>query len=345
MTNAFRAHFGTRAPVLRRRRPWLLACGAVLVAAVASVAASAATVPVSTFVSLDPSAGEFTEGLAIDHRGNLYVGVAFQGAILKFAPDGTRSTLATLDVGDGLLVGLAADADGDVYAALDSFDPATQGIWRVSRTGTVARIAALDPNGFPNGLAFDDHGNLYVTDSTLGTIWRIRACGRTATAWSTSPLLAPRPGPDGGTGANGIALWHGSVYVSNSDDNSIVRIRMNPDGSAGAATTYARSPAIGDADGIAFDSRGRLYVASSFRSNTLVRLAPDGTIQTLATAADGLDYTASVAFGTSHGERGDLYFTNAGVNFGTPSVMKADVGVGGSLEDGQATTCRAGGMR
>ena len=297
---------------------------------VSPLAATAATVPLKTVVSLDPAANEFTEGLAIDRRGNLYVGLALQGRILKVTPDGVRSTLATLPIGGGLAVGLAVDAPGNVYAAVDSFDPATHGIWRITPRGASERIAALDPTGFPNGLAFDNRGDLFVTDSALGTIWRISRWGGAATAWLQSPLLAGDPINGFGTGANGIAFWHGDVYVSNSDRMSIVRVPVNRDGSAGTPTIYASGPAIGYADGIAFDALGSLYVASSFLSNTLVRIAPDRTVQTLATAADGLDYTASVAFGTSHGERTQLYFTNAGVNFGAPSVMKADVGVPGN---------------
>ena len=185
------------------------------------------------------------------------------------------------------------------------------------------------PPAFPNGLAFDQHGNLFVTDSSLGTIWRIPSRGGAATAWLSSPLLAGDPSLSG-TGANGIAFWHGDVYVANSDQMSIVRVPVSRNGSAGTPRVYVADPSIGFADGIAFDARGSLYVASSFTSNTLVRIAPDRTIQLLATAADGLDYTASVVFGTSHGDRTKLYFTNAGVNFGTPSVMTADVGVPGN---------------
>jgi hypothetical protein len=48
----------------------------------------------------------------------------------------------------------------------------------------------------------------------------------------------------------------------------------------------------------------------------------------LATAADGLDYLASVAFGTGD-EATSLFIANVGVVFGTPTVMKALVGATG----------------
>jgi hypothetical protein len=67
---------------------------------------------------------------------------------------------------------------------------------------------------------------------------------------------------------------------------------------------------------------GSLYVVNSLLTNTLVRIASDRTLETLATAADGLDYPASMAFGTGRRERTQLYIANVGVNFGLPSVMK-----------------------
>jgi sugar lactone lactonase YvrE len=293
------------------------------------LAAAPATVPLTSVVALNPSANEYPEGITIDKRGNVYVGLAFDGRILKLAPDGARSTLAALPIGGGALIGLAVDASGNVYAAVASFDPATHGIWRVSPQGASARIAALDPTGFPNGLAFDDRGNLFVSDSLLATVWRIGKGGGPAEAWLQSPLLAGDPINGSGFGANGVAFWRGDLYVANTDRGSIVRVPVNPGGSAGTPTTYVADPAIHFADGIAFDVRGNLYVASSVLTNTLVRIAPDRTLETLASAADGLDYTASLAFGTGRGERTHLYFTNAGVNFGRPSVMTASVGVPG----------------
>jgi hypothetical protein len=45
----------------------------------------------------------------------------------------------------------------------------------------------------------------------------------------------------------------------------------------------------------------------------------------LATAADGLDYPASIAFGLGD-DASSLYIANVGAAFGTPSVMRATIG-------------------
>jgi sugar lactone lactonase YvrE len=308
----------------------LIACLVLLAAALAAPGAAVpATVPLRTVLSLDPNANEYPEGIAIDRRGNIYFGLAADGRILRLGPNGSRSTLTTLPIGTGLLLGLAVDEFGNVYAGLASFDPATHGIWRITPDGESHRYAALDPTGFPNGLAFDDRGNLYASDSYLATVWRIGPGGGTAEPWLQSPLLAGDPVNGFGIGANGVAFWRGDLYVANTDRGSIVRVPVGTDGAAGTPAVYVANPAIAFADGIAFDVRGSLYVVNSLLTNTLVRIAPDRTLETLATAADGLDYCASVAFGTGRSERTQLYIANVGANFNRPSVMKADVGVPG----------------
>jgi len=91
------------------------------------------------------------------------------------------------------------------------------------------------------------------------------------------------------------------------------------DGKPPRAKLFVQDPALVSADGIAFDETHNLYVAVD-RQNTLTRISPEGTITTLATASDGLDYPASTSFHQGHGTRKLLYFTNAGRIFNTPSL-------------------------
>jgi hypothetical protein len=304
--------------------------------------------PVSTVYAFDASKGEFLEGLAIDKAGNVYVGLAFLGEIWKFTPDGTPSLFATLDIGQfgGALIGLAFDDEGTLYACNVSNVAGTHGIWKVDRLGRATLFAALDPlshpeatpltpfppfgspalqYGFPNGMAFDEHENLYVGDSALGLIWKITKSGK-ATVWLQDPLLDVTS-PDG-FGANDIEFDRGILFVSNLQQGSVVRIKVSEQGRRPLAEVFVQDPSLIGADGLAFDVRHNLYMANDVQ-NTLVRIDPDGKITTLATTGSGLDYPASTSFDQSRGQRTVLYFTNAGLNFGTPSLQKVDVGVKG----------------
>jgi len=279
---------------------------------------------VTTVVTFDPS--QFTEGLAIDKQGNIYVGFYYTGQILKMTPQGEQSILATLDVSGlvgGGLVGFALDEEGDLYVCDASGEPATHGIWKVERSGASRLFAALDPTGFPNAIALDKAGNLFVTDSYLGEIWKISPSGE-AKVWLQDPLLAPVFA----YGANGIEFDVGALFVANTDQGTILRIKLGDDDRPRRPEVFVQSPALVGADGIAFDVRHNLYVAVDYQ-NTLVSVSPDGEITTLATVSDGLDFPASTSFGQSHGQRKFLFWTNGGYNFAKPNLQKLDVGVPG----------------
>jgi sugar lactone lactonase YvrE len=290
-----------------------------------------AAVQVQTLATFDPSKGEFPEGVAVDRRQNVYVGLALTGEIRRFDPQGGSSTLATLPVGAGFLLGLATDARGNVYAALASFDPATHGVWRVKRDGSQERIAALPANGVPNGLAFDATGNLYVTDSALGAVWRIRPRGR-PDLFVQHPLLESQPGSPV-PGANGIALGHRALLVTNTRFGRIVRIPIECHGTAGEPTTLIERADLVGADGVALDVRLNLYVAmfGGSAGGRLVRISPDGRVEELAGEADGLTGPASLAFGTGGNTRSALFITNFDLISTTPkpALARADVGIPG----------------
>ena len=80
---------------------------------------------VQTFVTFDPAAGEFPEGIAVDKYGNVYVSMIELDQIWKIDPSGNRSVLAEIAVPGEGPAGLAVDAAGTVYAAIPAFDLAT----------------------------------------------------------------------------------------------------------------------------------------------------------------------------------------------------------------------------
>src|SRR5206468_13022075 len=134
----------------------------------------------------------------------------------------------------------------------------------------------------PNGLAFGPGGDLYVTDSILGAVWRLPRGGGTSEIWEQSPLLAGTGvfGLGFPLGANGIGYRNGELFVTNTEIGSIVRIPVLPDGSAGTPRLVAQGAALFGADGITVDVAGNLYVAVNPQS-TIVRVAPAGAVTTL----------------------------------------------------------------
>jgi sugar lactone lactonase YvrE len=327
----------------RKQLCWKLVVGYLLAAVLmlALFAPVLAAGHVKTVIEYDRDAGQLPEGVAVDKTGNVYVSLAPLGIIERMSPDGAVTTFAALPPpepdGFGLL-GLAVDAPGNVYAANATANPATQGVYRIGADGVAERVAGSEAISAPNSLAFDKQGNLYVTDTIFGAVWRIPR-GGAAELWLHHETLVgfvlPDPAaPPVPLGANGIAYWKGSLYVANTSEAHIVRIPILGDGSAGTPEIVVKDPLeLTPLDGIALDVHGNIYAAVIAQSK-VVKIDPNsGAITTVATAADGLDFTASLAFGTGNGERQSLYATNFTIGppgGAGPALVKIDAGVPGN---------------
>jgi sugar lactone lactonase YvrE len=284
-------------------------------------------------VAFDASLGEFPEGVAIDREGDLLVSIAPLGQVRKIGSDGSQSVLATLGAP---AFGLAVDRSGDVYAAVASFDPATHGVWRIDRDGNSQRLAGSEDIVFPNAIALSPaQKTLYVTDSVLGAVWRIEL-GDAAQLWTRHSLLQGTGiiRPDGlPLGANGIVFHGHALFVAVTEGARIVRIPVQPDGSPGEPAVFAAAPQLFTVDGLGADERGDLY-AVIIGFHQVIRISRDGSeMTTIATADDGLDFPASIAFGRRERPGLVAFVTNFAVRPSAhperpgPGVVRIPVGV------------------
>jgi sugar lactone lactonase YvrE len=283
------------------------------------VASPAASNGGSIVARFDPGAGEFPEGVAVAPDGAVYASLSTLGQLVRIVPDGgyeVAGTVAGLQDGDPGLLGLAASADGSVYGAVVSANADARGVWRFDvETGAAERLPGTEAITFPNAIAIDSGGGLYVTDALGAAVWRVGPDGLAA-IWVQGDLLAGAelPGVDFPIGANGIALDEdaGMVYVAVSTQGTVVEIPMLDDGLAGEPamhTAFTNDQGMVGVDGVALDGRGNLYVAQPV-ANVVVRVAPDGTVEPVATVADGLDGPTSVAVGTGAGGIERLYIAS-----------------------------------
>jgi len=351
-----------------------LAAAAVFVL-VTQIGASGGTVAAGRageFPAFIPMPGVTPRGVAVDKVGNVYVSVGEVRSTLeymqvrKFTPAG--ELLFSVEIGQGTIGGLMVTANGDLYIALAvGLD---KGVYRMDRKGQIEILPGSDQIFFANGLAFDDVGTLYITESAsiasmgpppvwgMGGLWRIRRGGQ-AELCLRDPILTgngywKQPTP---MGANGIAYYHGGLYVTNSEKGTVVRIPVRPDGSVGAPEDWTtlldvpESPLAGaplpvGGDGVALDVYGNLYVAVVSRAAVVRINLLDKSQETVAAfrIPDTLplyapfDFPASLFFGTGKGERTNLFVTNLGVGklmvpqiplWQGPGLVKIDAGVPG----------------
>lgn len=114
-------------------------------------------------------------GMAFDKDGNLFVGDR-SGTIFKIAPNRQIFVFATMEPSIAAYH-LAIGPDGDLFVTgptTSSFDA----VYRINREGEVSMF--YRGLGRPQGLAFDENGNLYVAASTGGRrgVVRIEPQGR-----------------------------------------------------------------------------------------------------------------------------------------------------------------------
>jgi Dockerin type I domain/NHL repeat len=273
----------------------------------------------------------FPQGVATDSSGNVYVADEFNHTIRKITPAAAVTTLAGLAGSTGSADGtgsaarfsfprgVASDSSGNVYVA----DTDNSTIRKITPAGGVTTLASLagssgsaDGTGsaarfrFPQGVATDSSGNVYVADTVNSTIRKTTPAG----AVTTLAGLAASFGSADGTGSaarfafpRGVAIdGSGSVYVADTDNSTIRKITP-----AGGVTTLAGLAGVfGNADGpgsaarfgfpigVATDSSGNVYVADNF-NHTIRKITPAAAVTTLA----GLAGSTGSADGTGSAAR------------------------------------------
>lgn len=300
--------------------------------------AAFASPPVTVLQAFDPAYGQLPESITADEAGNLYFSMG--GTLQKYTTEHQLIQVATIPVPveqGAATLGVKVGPEGNIYVAVASFNPylSVASVWRVSPDGQqVGQFTALPGDSIPNDLVFDPQGNLYLTDSAKGQIWKIDQAGN-AQVWFSDPLLVGNPSqPLAGSplGANGIAFdrFRRHLYVANTDFGRIVRIGFHH-GRARGIEVVAASDLLQGADGIAFDVLGNLYVAVN-AADRIAIVSPLGTVSTLVEGSP-LDAPSSLVFGTRCSERHALYLTNFaimrvnGIKPGTPQPSLASLPV------------------
>src|SRR5690348_4575380 len=318
-----------------RRLPIAVVVAAALTVVVSSVAQAAAVLPlVNVAFPNEP------ESIAIDRQGNIFMSAPFAAQVLEVAA-GTQQAKPVVTL-PGHVLGVRLDAEGNLYGAVLG-----AGLFEVA-DGTTSAVKVASPPAvstefFWNVLAFDHRGNLYVSESAAGEVWRLGKDG-SFTNWASSPLLVGTlaPGPCGlvhpaiaagfgPIGANGLFFnKHGDLLVNNTDLGTVLRIPVAPDGSAGTASVIAGpSCDLWGADGGAFDNADNLYIAAN-AANKIVRLEPSGYFEVVS-ASPLLRFPTDIAFGTGRGDRTVAYIANLALTsgFAGGGIVTLDIGTPG----------------
>lgn len=249
--------------------------------------------------------GTLLENVAISPVGNLYVTSILTGTVYQVTPAGVTTEFAQVPTA---LAGITIGGDGTLVTVGES------SVFRYNLDGTQISNTTIPGSAFLNGVTPFTSNSFLIADDTAATVWRFDVNTGTAIPWLSGGLLTPPS--DFPIGPNGVKLFGNAAYISVTGNGIIVRVPILADGSAGVPQIYASITA----DDFAFGSDGSIFAATQ-TGNSVVRIYPDGSQITIATAADGLLGDAAVAFGRTAADSHDLYVVNNGGAFsGSPDL-------------------------
>lgn len=249
--------------------------------------------------------GSFAENLAINEQGAVFVSLHSHNRIECYDPQTRRvETFCELPAP---VTGLAFASDGTLWASGGTVFKAPGYVWRITAGGILEEWLQLPDAVFLNGCAWlPDQTTLLICESITGRILAINRVEPKFTSWITDEELQPinKQMP----GANGIKYRADYVYVSVTDRNKVVRIRVRDDNWSGAVEVVAENLR---ADDFAFGASGALYIATH-PAHTVLRFNPKGSRVTLVGPEQGAAGSTSCAFGRSANDKTSLYVTTSG---------------------------------
>jgi glucose/arabinose dehydrogenase len=233
------------------------------------------------------------EGLVIAPDGTIYFtqpyGAGASGFLGRYRPPYTAPETKWLDLG-GKALGLALDPKHGVLYAGSRDRKKLLAIFLAEKP-ELLELADAEPA--INGLTLGPDDAVYYTDQKGGHVYRVTLAGAKSQV-TTTTVEDP----------NGLAFGpDGNLYVLTYAKAKITRLHLTA-GKESAREPFADITGGKNADGIAFDSKGNLYVTAG----GLFRISADGkTVKALGAA-----YAANAEFGAGALGCADLYTAGNG---------------------------------
>jgi gluconolactonase len=224
----------------------------------------------------------------------------------------------------GFVGGLVADGQSNIYAC----DSGKHAVLRIAQEGAIETYCAeVDGKPFvlPNYNAFDDMGNMYLTDSgpQSGHADYWRATGRLiriGTDRKADILLSGLRFPSGmALSADGSRL-----FLVESSGADVLMVHLGRDGTLGGYEVYASLPDTVP-EGIALDGQGNLLV-SCYRPDQILRVTPERRVELLIRddTSEILNRVTNIAYPPDGSPQ--VHFAN----MGAWHIGALDVGIGGA---------------
>jgi len=270
----------------------------------------------------------FLENIVVDAQGELLINSYEEGKVYRVTPTGTIQEWAKV-VGNA--AGIALDPQGDVLVAGATSDR-TAAVFHIDGNGKAETLITIPGGIFLNGMTHLVDDRYLIADSYLGAIWEISLQEKTARICLQHQRLARSISNHPLPAVNGLKIYNGTLYASNTQRQHLLRIPIDGDYHLGIPEIFLTNINLDD---FAFDIQGNLY-GTTHVYNSVVRISPSGEVTAIATAEQGVAGGTAVAFGCTSQDRRAIYVTtNGGMSLPLPGgvlpakVVRLEVGVEG----------------
>jgi sugar lactone lactonase YvrE len=227
------------------------------------------------------------ENMVEGKDGNIYATNYPEGIVYKISKSGTTENYAKIT---GKIAGIA-DYKENEFLVTGWDENGKASIFRIDANKAVSKEMNIEGGMFPNGIIHLSGSNYIIADSYAGCIWLYDADKKVSSIWSKDPLFERSTATTQNPAANGLKIYKGYVYVSNTDKQILVRVPLTKSG-PGKPELFADKVGIDD---FTIDDNGNIYAATNVYS-TVIKVTPEKSITTVAGLAEGVAGSTSLLY-------------------------------------------------
>lgn len=269
----------------------------------------------------------FVENIAVRSNGGILVTVHNRNELIYIDPGQAKQppvVVHTFSAGasgivevesDQFYVSIGTIGQPGSYAVfkVDMSDFKVDGDGKATTSATVSKVVDVPDALFLNGSALlnRDEGIILLADSILGAVHRLQISSAKVDVWIQHKSLEKVTDHPLLPGVNGIKVYKGALYLSNTDAKTFLRAPIDGSGASTGEVKLLQQKL--NVDDFAFDTDGSSYLTTHvFQS--VVKLRGHGARTRIAGGPDDRTCagTTAAAFGRTEADRTCLYVTTTG---------------------------------
>jgi sugar lactone lactonase YvrE len=243
------------------------------------------------------------ENLVATEDGTVYATEYPEGKVFRIQPDGKRELYATID---GKIAGIALYHKTQLLVT--GWDKEGKpSVFKIDSRRAVSKLLNIAGGMFPNGMLHFQDDTYLIADSYAGCIWLYNAASNEISLWLRDEWLARSSPKAEYPAANGLKVYNGNLYVSNTEKQFLVKVPVSGN-KPGKPTLFLDKVNIDD---FAFDSSGNIYAATNVY-NSVIKITPGKKITIIADLSSGAAGSTAVILAKNKEGKRVLYVSTSG---------------------------------